>query len=209
MCPKLTQNGSSLQVIIPKNVCQSAGLNAGDELFVTTDGGSISMIKPIVQTTLMGSQPESTFPIEKSQRIVFTIGYESRTLDVLINKLKTNGIKQLIDVREKAISRKKGFSKSALRQRLEEEGIEYVHMQALGSPSDIRHEYKEGGSDKVFFENYKKYIKSEVPEEITVLEQYASNKKSALMCFELSYVHCHRRVLAEELKNMGYYVEHI
>ncbi|MDR1404178.1 MAG: DUF488 family protein [Candidatus Methanoplasma sp.] len=208
MCPKITQNGSSLQMIIPKNICQSAGLNAGDELYVTTNGGSISLVKPSVPAGEIGI--ESTFmPSRESSHVVYTIGYESRTVDKFVARLKTHGIRQLIDVREKPISRKKGFSKSALRQLLEEEGIEYVHIPQLGSPSDIRHEFKEGGSDKVFFDSYRKYIKENVPEEVEVLEQYVSNKVSALMCFELSHVHCHRRVLADELKNMGYKVEHL
>lgn len=198
MSPKLTQNGSSLQLIIPKNVCQVSGLRAGDNLNIASDGDVISLTKPGFKFS----------PLEECEKKIFTIGYEGRTPEKFIMKLKNNGVHQIIDVRERPISRKKGFSKSALMQCLKEEGIEYIHMPLLGSPSDIRHEYKDGGSEILFFERYRAYASS-IPDEIELLDQYASDAPSALMCFEQSHVHCHRKVLAEMLAKKGYKVMNI
>lgn len=133
----------------------------------------------------------------------YTIGYEGRTIDIFVEKLKRKGITRLIDVRERPLSRKKGFSKNALRDRLEAEGIEYIHMPQLGSPSDIRHDYKDGGSEIVFFEKYRQYVRDYRMDDIRDLERYVSEKPSVIMCFEDAYMHCHRRILAELVAEMG------
>lgn len=133
----------------------------------------------------------------------YTIGYEGRTIDIFVEKLKRKGITRLIDVRERPLSRKKGFSKNALRDRLETEGIEYIHMPQLGSPSDIRHDYKDGGSEIVFFEKYKQYVRENRMDDVKDLERYVSEKPSVIMCFEDAYMHCHRRILAELVAEMS------
>ena len=69
---------------------------------------------------------------------LYTIGYEGRDIDEFVSLLKDNRITRLIDVREIPFSRKKGFSKSRLNERLQNENIDYVHIKALGSPSEIR-----------------------------------------------------------------------
>ena len=43
-----------------------------------------------------------------------TIGYESATLDVFLAALRSSRVSLLIDVRAVAVSRRKGFSKTAL-----------------------------------------------------------------------------------------------
>lgn len=168
-----------------------------------------STVRQPVQFTLTDDPSYSIFPDENNIRIVYTIGYEGRTLNEFIGRLKSHGIQKIIDVRERPLSRKAGFSKTALGLRLEEEGIKYTHLRALGAPVNIRHEFKEGVSEKVFFENYRKYILEEVPEELIVLKEQISSKRSALMCFELSYTECHRRMLADILQDLGYIVRHI
>jgi uncharacterized protein (DUF488 family) len=192
MCPKVTKNGTNLQIILPKTVCMSVRIEPGEVLDITTDGDTISMVRPVA-------------PLSIKAQTIFTIGYESRDIEKFIARLKMHGVRQIIDVREKPISRKKGFSKTALQKKLKDEGIEYIHMQKLGSPSEIRHEYKEGGSETLFFERYRSYLET-IPEELDVLDGFTSNMPSALMCFELSHIHCHRKIIAEKLKTFGYEV---
>ncbi len=133
----------------------------------------------------------------------YTIGYEGRTIGLFVEKLRRRGITRLIDVREKPFSRKKGFSKDELSNRLEAEGIEYIHMSRLGSPSDIRHDYKDGGSEAVFFEKYRQYVRDCRMDDVRELERYVSERPSVIMCFEASYIHCHRRVLADLIAEMS------
>jgi len=61
-------------------------------------------------------------------KMIYTIGYEERTLEEFIEQLKLFNISTLVDIRENPFSRKKGFSKNALAQSLEENGIEYLHL---------------------------------------------------------------------------------
>jgi hypothetical protein len=50
---------------------------------------------------------------------IYTIGYEGTDIERFVQTLKIVGVEQLVDVRAVALSRKKGFSKNGLRNRLE------------------------------------------------------------------------------------------
>jgi len=68
--------------------------------------------------------------------ILYTIGYEKRTIGEYIEILVTNDVALVIDVRKNPLSRKKGFSKKALASALSEVGIAYRHLPELGIASD-------------------------------------------------------------------------
>src|SRR4051794_37749713 len=69
---------------------------------------------------------------------IFTIGYEGTTVPDFIATLKCAGVERVIDVRALPLSRRPGFSKSPLKAALEQAGIEYLHLKALGTPPDGR-----------------------------------------------------------------------
>ncbi len=64
----------------------------------------------------------------KHGKILYTIGYEGRSLEELIACLKTSNISVVLDVREIPISRKMCFSKSKLKSKLEDEELGYIHI---------------------------------------------------------------------------------
>ena len=198
---KITQNGRALQMIFPAALCEAANIRAGDEYDLYSFGDVISM-RPATRSIAVH---DDSF----LQGTIYTVGYEGTTIDKFIYKLKIHGIEQIIDVREIPLSRKKGFSKNALKGYLADAGIDYIHMPELGSPSVIRHRYKEGGSEYQFFREYEDYIDSNHPKDIELMERYAAKCPSALLCFEHSYVHCHRKILAEKLADFGYKVVHL
>jgi uncharacterized protein (DUF488 family) len=68
----------------------------------------------------------------------YTIGYEGTDIDRFVETLKVNGVELLADVRALPLSRKEGFSRSKLRQRVESECIAYLHLEALGDPKEGR-----------------------------------------------------------------------
>src|SRR5260221_8535246 len=76
---------------------------------------------------------------------LYTFGYEGLDLNTFIDRLKEAGVRQVVDVREHPLSRKKGFSKNALSAVLLAHGIEYLSMTALGCPRAIRQRFKLGG----------------------------------------------------------------
>jgi uncharacterized protein (DUF488 family) len=126
---------------------------------------------------------------------IFTIGYEGTTVGEFIEALKKAGVERVIDVRALPLSRRPGFSKSPLRAALEESGIEYVHLKALGTPADGRAAARAGRHadlERIYFGQL------ELPEAIAQSAQMldlATEKPSALLCMEREPAHCHRTLL--------------
>ncbi len=142
---------------------------------------------------------------------ILTIGYEGRRIDEFIDRLKRFNISRLIDVREVPLSRKKGFSKSALRERLKDANIEYVHLKVLGSPSPIRNKLKSDWDYDYFFKAYSKYL-SENMEAVKEVYQYISDGINCIMCFERFPEKCHRSTIANKIKEYdsnGLKIKHI
>lgn len=76
---------------------------------------------------------------------LFTFGYEGLDIDAFVARVQGAGVQAIVDVRELPLSRKKGFSKSALRDALRAAGLDYFHVPALGCPKEIRTRYKVDG----------------------------------------------------------------
>jgi uncharacterized protein (DUF488 family) len=126
---------------------------------------------------------------------IFTIGYEATTVSDFIAALKGAGVERLIDVRALPLSRRPGFSKSPLKGALEEAGIEYIHLKALGTPAEGRAAARAGrysDMERIYAGQL------ELPEAMVQSAQMlelAAEKPSALMCMEREPAHCHRTLL--------------
>lgn len=131
---------------------------------------------------------------------LFTIGYEGAALEDFMDALKAAKIDVLLDVRELPISRRKGFSKTALGGALSEAGIRYRHEKHLGSPKLIRHRLREDGNYSRFFREFDRHLfqQSELLE--TLAEELKGNV--ALMCYEKDHEECHRRSVADALASL-------
>ena len=126
---------------------------------------------------------------------IFTIGYEATTMAEFLAALKDAGVERVIDVRALPLSRRPGFSKTPLRGALEEAGIDYVHLKALGTPSEGRSAARAGRQEDL----ERIYAgQLELPEAIVAAEQmreFAAEKPSALLCYEREPAGCHRSLL--------------
>ena len=126
---------------------------------------------------------------------IFTIGYEGTTVSEFIAALKRAGVERVIDVRALPLSRRPGFSKTALRGALEDAGIDYVHLKALGTPADGRAAARAGRHsdlERIYAGQL------ELPEAIAQgaeMLALAEEKPSALLCMEREPAHCHRTLL--------------
>ena len=139
---------------------------------------------------------------------LFTIGYESVTLEGFLATLVSSGVNLLLDVRELPISRRKGFSKTALRLALGTAGIDYRHERDLGSPRAIRNKLREDGNFFSFETQFEAYLqtKTELLDSITAELEGAV----ALMCFERNWRECHRKIVASHLaKRTATTVQHL
>lgn len=133
-------------------------------------------------------------------RRLATIGYEAATQDRVIALLRDAGVKLLIDVRAVAASRRAGFSKTLLGASLNEAGIDYLHLRALGTPKSGREAARAGRiseMEAIFGEHL---TTPEAQMQLARATELAAEKPAALLCYEADAARCHRRILAEAIK---------
>ncbi|HEU0310096.1 MAG TPA: DUF488 domain-containing protein [Sphingomicrobium sp.] len=128
---------------------------------------------------------------------IFTIGYEATTMAEFLAALMVAGVERVIDVRALPLSRRPGFSKSPLQAALNEAGIDYVHLKALGTPPDGRTAARAGRHEEL------KRIYAgqlDLPEAMVQAQQMralAAERPSALLCYERDPAECHRSLLLD------------
>lgn len=126
---------------------------------------------------------------------LFTIGYEGVTMDEFLAALRDARVERVIDVRALPLSRRPGFSKTALRNALAEAGIEYVHLRALGTPAEGRaaaRAHQQERLETIYA------AQLELPEAIVAAEEMKTlvdERPSALLCYERDPGRCHRTLL--------------
>ncbi len=131
--------------------------------------------------------------------VLATIGYEGRTPDELTSLLANHSVTALIDVRQRASSRKHGFGKTALSQLLADEGILYFHFPELGTPADLRQQLRDGALDREEYLNtYSNYVVGQ-EKALVELERLIAGQRCCLLCMEADHQECHRSVLARLL----------
>jgi uncharacterized protein (DUF488 family) len=141
---------------------------------------------------------------------IATIGYERATQAQLMDRLQAAGVKVLIDVRAVAASRRAGFSKKLLAASLEERGIEYVHLRALGTPKAGRDAARAGRTAEMRAIYEQQLETPEAQVELARAAAIATEKKAALLCLEADAACCHRAMVAERLREMsGFEVENL
>lgn len=145
------------------------------------------------------------------RRKLWTIGYTGFSIDEFSQELAGHGVECLIDIREFPISRKAGFSKSALRQNLENVGIAYHHYRLLGSPRHLRHELWRTGNYERFFGRVHRHIASpDATNEIREVIRIARQASTCLMCCCPDWQFCHRKCVVEAISKLTYFsYEHL
>ncbi|WP_162145600.1 DUF488 domain-containing protein [Sinorhizobium meliloti] len=142
--------------------------------------------------------------------IVNTIGYEGAEIVDFISVLEHTGTEVLVDVRDVPSSRKRGFSKNALKSAVEQAGMSYVHLKVLGDPKPGREAARNGDFSR-FREIFCEHISNDGARlAIRELVQRAKVEKICLMCFERDHKECHRNILVEEMKKIcNFEVHHL
>ena len=145
-----------------------------------------------------------------SARLLYTIGYEKTLLKDVISTLATTRVATLIDIRDRPISRRPGFSKRQLAAAIEEAGMRYIHLQALGTPPEGRLAGRRREWDRFWGIVEEKLARPEA--ELALLEaaEIAEAAPSCLLCYEAGWQICHRRRVAERLsERYGFAVRHL
>jgi uncharacterized protein (DUF488 family) len=143
---------------------------------------------------------------------LYTIGHSTRTLDELVVALRAHSIATLVDIRSFPMSRRlPHFNRESLEKTLPEAGIAYIWQRALGGRRNkILDDSPNVALRNPSFRNYADYmLTAEFQRSIDQLVQLAEQSRTAYMCAERVYFHCHRMLVSDWLTAHGHEVLHI
>ena len=130
---------------------------------------------------------------------IWTIGYERATQPAVIAALTAAGIELLADIRYLPLSRRPGFSKSALSAGAQEAGIAYRHFKQLGTPPEGREAARRGDHAGLERSYAGQLQLPEAMAQMAQLRALAGEQRVALLCFERTAEDCHRSLLYDAL----------
>jgi uncharacterized protein (DUF488 family) len=132
--------------------------------------------------------------------VLFTVGYERHSEpDSLVAALAAARVERLVDVRELPLSRRRGFSKTALKAAVEEAGLTYEHERALGNPKPYRDLYKAG--DQATGERlYRAHLRNGSSQAVDWLSGTLEDQRTCILCVEHDHRECHRSVIVEQVR---------
>lgn len=134
-------------------------------------------------------------------KIVYTIGYSTRTIEEFIRILQSYKIENIVDVRTiAASSHNPQFNEEDLRKSLCRKGIGYIHCKGLGG---LRHTKKASINtawENASFRGYADYMQTtQFQENIDQLIDIIKDKPTAIMCAEALPWRCHRSLIGDAL----------
>lgn len=139
-----------------------------------------------------------------------TIGYEGARPSDFLDTLRFVGVQLVVDIRDRAQSRRRGFSKTALRSSLEDNGIGYLHLKELGDPKEGREAARSGDLAK-FRRIYNTVLETDqAGAALCQLAALAEQMHVCLLCYERDHHECHRKIVADRLESVvGFKVRHL
>ena len=143
---------------------------------------------------------------------LYTIGHSTRSLEELIVALKAHEIQTLVDIRSFPVSRRlPHFNRESLERALPAAGIRYVWMKALGGyRKKIRDDSPHTALRSRSFRNYADYtLTPEFELAAEELVKLTTESRTAYMCAERVWFHCHRMIVSDWLVAHGHTVLHI
>jgi uncharacterized protein (DUF488 family) len=131
---------------------------------------------------------------------IFTIGFTKKSARLFFGLIRDSGAKRVVDVRLNNVSQLAGFTKKDdLAYFLKEIcGVAYAHLSELAPTQDMLDELKKRHGDWETYETrFLALMKQRRVEEAVPRDVIAD---SCLLCSEEKPHHCHRRLVAEYLK---------
>jgi len=132
---------------------------------------------------------------------LFTIGFTKKSAEQFFTRLKNSRTERLVDVRLNNVSQLAGFAKKDdLRYFLRVIcGIDYLHLPLLASTQQMIDSYKKKRGDWQLYEKQFLELMRERQIEREVSREVLGN--ACLLCSEDKPEHCHRRLVAEYLRD--------
>ncbi len=131
---------------------------------------------------------------------IFTIGFTKKSAEVFFTSLKNAGVRRLVDVRLNNVSQLAGFTKKNDLRYFSEAicRIEYLHLPQLAPTSEILEGYKKRGGEWTLYEQ--QFLDLMRARKIENNMSRETLDRACLLCSEEKPAHCHRRLVAEYLK---------
>jgi len=132
---------------------------------------------------------------------IYTIGFTQTSAEEFFDKLIKAGVKKVVDARLNNSSQLAGFAKkNDLEYFLKTIGnIDYIHLPVLAPSEEILAEYKKKNGDWPTYE--KRFLALMEERRIENVVSPGELDRTCLLCSEHLPNHCHRRLVAEYLKN--------
>jgi len=142
---------------------------------------------------------------------IWTIGHSTRTIEEFLAVLAVHGIETLVDVRRFPGSKRlPQFGSDALASALAEHDVAYRWIPELGGRRQPDPASPNDGWRNDSFRAYADHMATEeFARGLSGLLMVASGSRTAIMCAELLWWRCHRRLVADLLTSLRYEVRHI
>jgi len=139
--------------------------------------------------------------VKESKIKLFTIGFSKKPAQRFFSMLSEAGVRRVIDIRLNNVSQLAGFTKrDDLRFFLRSiGGMDYVHLIELAPTGEILESYRGKGGDWSVYEKdflhliAERHIEKQVPKDLF--------HHGCLLCSEEAPDRCHRRLVAEYLRD--------
>jgi uncharacterized protein (DUF488 family) len=142
--------------------------------------------------------------------LLFSIGYQKALLSEVIGTLRNAEVAVLLDVRDRPISRRPGFSKRQLAAAIDEAGMRYVHLAALGTPPEGRLAARRREWERFWAIVDDKLARPEAEVDLERVAEIAAAAPSCLLCYEADWRACHRSRIADILaRRHGFALRHL
>jgi uncharacterized protein (DUF488 family) len=143
---------------------------------------------------------------------LYTIGHSTRSFEDLVATLRAHEIRTLVDIRAFPMSRRlPQFNRESFARTLPAWEICYVWMKGLGGyRKKILQESPNIALRNQSFRNYADYMLTpEFEQAMAELLRLAATSRTAYMCAERVYFHCHRMLVSDWLVAHGQEALHL
>ena len=132
---------------------------------------------------------------------ISTVGFTKKNAKKFFDLIKRSGAKRLVDVRLNNVSQLAGFAKrDDLKYFLKEIcDVDYVHVPELAPTQVMLDDFKKGHKDWVQYEREFLGLMQQRKIESRISQELISD--GCLLCSEDNPHHCHRRLVAEYLRD--------
>lgn len=143
---------------------------------------------------------------------IFTIGSTRKTAEDFFKLLKSEGVTKIIDVRLNNTSQLLGFAKYPDIEYFTKEILhgEYFHDKKFAPSEKILSRYKKNIINWDDYEREFAELMNYRHIDLYIADKYAGQENYCLLCTEVSPENCHRRLVAEKIRDvLGVEIVHL